>query len=113
MSAIHFEQVILLAVFFLLFAYCGFARNPSRNGMPASYYMVWGILAILANSIALLVLDMAGLSNYPILTLLQLKAVSIESSFIVLGYCLLVRAAATMMRQIMRPSGFRTRRSLL
>ena len=112
MNSIHFEQGILLTVFFLLFAYCGFVKNPTRSSLPASYYLVWGILAILANSIALLIREAAGLSNYPILTLIQLKAVSIESSFIILGYCLLVRAAATTLRNVLSPAAFRTRRSL-
>jgi len=113
MNSIQFEQGILLTVFFLLFAYCGFVKNPARNSMPASYYMVWGILAIIANSIALLILDTAGLSSHPILSLIQLKAVSIESSFIILGYCLLVRAAASTLRNVLSPAAFRTRRSLL
>lgn len=112
MTTINPEQGILLAVFFLLFAYCGFVKHPGR-GLPPAYFVVWGVLAILANSIALMAMNVAGLGDYAILDLLRLKQVSIESSFVILGYCLLVRAAANYVRILMTPSALRSRRSVL
>jgi len=96
------EHWILLAVFFAIFAVYGFIKKPrsARHCLPC---LAAGILAIGANTALLMVANRVGYGSFNILHQLTLQQASIESSLIVIGYCLMLRGLAILARAILTP----------
>ena len=106
------EQWLLLIVFFVIFAFCGFIRKPDPNLRPGKY-IIPGILLLIANSLLLLIANRIGYDSYNLFHLLSLKQIPIESSFIILGYCLIIRGIAIYLRYLFTPSLVKSRRTVL
>jgi hypothetical protein len=108
-----FEQWLLLGVFFVLFAIYGFTKSTQGSGCRPCYYIFIGILAVAANSLVLLMANRSGIDDFNLLHLIMLKQTTIESSFIVLGYCLIVQGIAMLIRWLFLPASIRASRNLL
>lgn len=91
------EHWILLSVFFAIFALCGF-MVPRKNSRPAAFYFAMGLLALVVNGVGLALARHLGYQAYSIFDLFTLQQVAIESTLIVFGYCLIVRAVAVFFR---------------
>jgi uncharacterized protein (DUF486 family) len=96
------EHWILLAAFFTIFAVYGFLKKPrsARHCLPC---LAAGILAIAANTALLMVANRVGYGSFNIVHQLTLQQASIESSFIVIGYCLMLRGLAILARAMLTP----------
>jgi hypothetical protein len=105
------EQWLLLGVFFLLFAIYGFTKNTRGSGCRPCSYIVFGLLAVLGNSLLLLIANRAGMAQFELLQLIMLKQATIESSFIVLGYCLIVQGIAMLIRSMFVPASVKASRN--
>jgi uncharacterized protein (DUF486 family) len=106
------EQWILLTVFFAIFAFCGFIKKPNLNLRPGNF-IIPGILLLIVNCLLLIVANKIGYDSYNLAHLLSLKQIPIESSFIVLGYCLIIRGIAIYLRYLFTPSLIKSRRTVL
>ena len=108
------EHWLLLCVFFLLFAIYGFTKNNKQvAGCRPCYYIAFGILAIVANSLMLFIANRTGLDNFNLIQMLTLKQTTIESSFIVFGYCLIIHGTAMFIRSLFIPASIKASRSFL
>jgi len=96
------EHWILLAVFFAIFAVYGFTRKP-RSAHHCLPCLAAGMLAIGTNTVLLMVANRVGYGSFNILHQLTLQQASIESSFIVIGYCLMLRGLAILARAVLTP----------
>ncbi len=105
------EQWLLLGVFFLLFAVYGFTKNTRGPGCRPCSYIIFGLLALIANSLLLLIANRTGMGQFDLLQLILLKQAAIESSFIVLGYCLIVQGIAMLIRTLFEPAAVRASRN--
>ena len=108
-----YEQWLLLGVFFILFAVYGFTKSTQGAGCRPCYYIFIGILAVAANSLVLLIANRSGVDEFNLLQLITLKQTTIESSFIVFGYCLIVQGIAMVIRWLFLPASVRATRHLL
>ena len=108
------EHWLLLCVFFLLFAIYGFTKNNRKfAGCRPCYYIAFGVLAIVVNSLILFVANRTGMDHFDLVQLLTLKQTTIESSFIVFGYCLIIHGTALFIRWLCSPASVRANRSFL
>jgi len=107
------EHWLLLGVFFLLFAIYGFTKNSRKAGCRPCYYIAFGILAIVTNSLVLFIANRTGVDNFNLVQMLTLKQTTIESSFLVFGYCLIIHGTAMFIRSLFVPASIRTSRSFL
>ena len=87
------EHWLMLVIFFAIFAACGLARGP-RSRLSPSASILLGLLMVFANSLVLLIANRIGYDTFNLRALLTLHQATIESSFIILGYCLIVRGVA-------------------
>lgn len=108
-----FEQWLLLGVFFVLFAIYGFTKSTQGSGCRPCYYIFIGLLVVAGNSLVLLLANRSGIDEFNLLQLITLKQTTIESSFIVLGYCLIVQGLAMLLRWFLLPASIRASRHLL
>lgn len=99
----HPEHWALLAVFFTLFALYGLLKKP-RPGHPCATVILAGLLSVAANAALLMLGNYAGYDSYDVLALLTLRQASVESSFIILGYCLIVSGITHLVRTIFAPA---------
>lgn len=105
-----FEQWLLLGVFFLLFAIYGFSKNIQGPGCRPCNYIIFGLLATVGNSMALLIADRTGMAEFDLLQLILLRQATIESSFIIIGYCLIVQGIAMLIKSLFVPTSVRASR---
>jgi len=108
-----FEQWLLLGIFFILFAIYGFTKSTRGAGCRPCYYIFIGLLAVAGNSLVLLMANRSGIDEFNLLQLITLKQTTIESSFIVLGYCLIVQGIAMLIRWLFLPASIKASRNLL
>jgi hypothetical protein len=106
------EHWLLLAVFFGIVAICALISKPKSNSQ-ALPCVTLGILAVLFNSFLLLLADRIGYGSYDVLSLVTLQQASIESSFVVIGYCLVVRGFALVARSLFTQNTARAGRTYL
>ena len=107
------EQWLLLGVFFLLFAIYGFTRKAKYSGCRPCYYIFFGILAIVGNALMLFIANRAGLDNFNLVKMITLEQTTLESSFIVLGYCLIIHGTAMLIKSFFVPASVKASRSFL
>jgi hypothetical protein len=105
------EQWLLLGVFFLLFAIYGFTKNTRTSGCRPCYYIVIGLLALAGNSLLIMIANRTGMAQLDLLQLIMLQQATIESSFIVLGYCLIVQGIAMLIRSLFVPASVKASRN--
>lgn len=105
-----FEQWLLLGVFFLIFAIYGFTKTAIGQGCRPCYYLFIGLFLIVANTLVLMLLNRTGVNQFELIPLLTLKQASIESSFIVFGYCLIIQGIAMSIKAIFFPSAIKANR---
>ena len=108
-----FDQWLLLGVFFLLFAIYGFTKSTRAAGCRPCYYILFGLLALVGNSLLLLLASRAGIAQFDLIQIITLKQTTIESSFIVLGYCLIVQGIAMLLKHLFVPASIRANRHYL
>ncbi len=96
------EHWLLLSIFFAIFAIVGFIKKPRSAGhcLPC---LAAGITAIAINTVLLVVANRVGYDSFNVLDQLTLQRVSIESTFIVIGYCLMLRGLAILIRALLTP----------
>jgi hypothetical protein len=97
------EHWALLAVFFTLFALYGLLKKP-RPGHAGGTSIVLGLLSVAANAGLLMLANHVGYDSYDVLALLTLKLASVESSFIIFGYCLIVSGITRLVRTFFAPT---------
>lgn len=97
------EHWALLAVFFTLFALYGLLKKP-RPGHPCATFILLGLLSVAANAGLLMLANYVGYDSYHVLALLTLKQASVESSFIIFGYCLIVSGITRLVRTFFAPA---------
>ncbi|NOY67561.1 MAG: hypothetical protein GXP13_09185 [Gammaproteobacteria bacterium] len=108
------EHWLLLGVFFLLFAIYGFTKNNRQvAGCRPCYYIAFGVLAIVANSLIMFIANRTGVDNFNLVQMLTLKQTTIESSFIVFGYCLIIHGFAMFIRSLFLSPAIKASRSFL
>ncbi len=108
-----FEQWFLLGVFFLLFAIYGFTKTTRGSGCRPCYYLFIGLLCLVVNSLVLVMINRAGIDQFNLLQIITLKHTTIESSFIVFGYCLIVQGLAMMVKSLFLPASIKASRNYL
>lgn len=106
------EHWPLLIAFFALFAVHGLSRRPGSTG-PCVSCIALGLLAVAANASVLLVVNRIGYGAYPVTELVLLQRVSIESSLIILGYCVVIRGIALFLRYVTSPNNIKMGRTYL
>ena len=86
-----------LVIFFAIFALCGLLgrRRPPGHGIGC---VALGLLALGANATLLLFADRFGYGDYDLLQLVTLRQTAVESTIIIIGYCLVVRGLAVVVR---------------
>jgi len=86
-----------LAIFFAIFGLCGLfgRRRPTGHGLGC---VGLGVLALGANSALLLLAGRIGYGDYDLLQLVTLREATVESTLIVIGYCLVIRGIAVVLR---------------
>jgi len=99
----HSEQWLILSIFFVLFAISGLLNRPRARRLESYQLFFIGLFTVIANVAILAVLNKAGMSDQNIFSALLLKNLSIESSFIILGYCLISRGVGQFFRQLFAP----------
>ena len=107
------EQWLLLGIFFLIFAVYGFTKNTRAAGCRPCYYVSFGVLALVGNTLALFIANRSGVDSYNLVQIITLKQTTIESSFIVFGYCLIIQGSAMFIRELFTPAHIRANRSFL
>ena len=99
----HSDQWVVLAIFFGLFAISGLFNRPRARQFESVHFYIFGALTIIANIILLVVLRKMGMSDQSIVSALTLRDLSLESSFVVLGYCLIARGFGQGIRNLVSP----------
>lgn len=94
------EHWLLVAVFFAIFAGCGLFERRRRSGAGC---MGLGILAVIANALLLVLANRIGYGQFDLLQLLMLQDATVESTLIVIGYCLMIRGFAQSLRFRLQP----------
>ena len=97
------DHWLLFATIFAIFFICGLVRR-NRPGQRQPPMFALGMAAVGLNTLALMAANMLGIEQFDILRLLTLREVTIESSFMILGYCLILRGIADRLRGAL-PSG--------
>lgn len=98
------EHWVLIAVFFAIFAGCGLFERRRRSGAGC---ISLGILALLANVALLVLANRVGYGRFDLLQLLTLQDAAVESTLIVIGYCLVIRGIAQSVRTRLQPRAYR------
>ena len=101
------EHWVLVAVFFAIFAGCGLFERRRRSGAGC---IGLGVLAVVANALLLALANRIGYGQFDLLQLLMLQDATVESTLIVIGYCLIIRGLAQSLRFRLHP---RTHRGLV
>lgn len=101
------EHWLLVAVFFAIFAGCGLFERRRRSGAGC---IGLGALALIANVMLLALANRVGYGEFDLLQLLTLQDATVESTLIVIGYCLIIRGLAQSVRMRFHP---RTHRGLV
>jgi hypothetical protein len=105
------DQWLLLSVFFLIFAGCGlFCKPKPANNILMTLFL--GLSAIAINCVLLFIADRISAGSYPIMNLLTLKKITIESTIIIIGYCLVLKSLGQFLRSVITPSQIRSRNYL-
>ena len=94
------EHWILVAVFFAIFACCGLFERRRRSGAGC---MGLGMLAVIGNALLLMLANRIGYGQFDLLQLLMLQDATVESTLIVIGYCLMIRGLAQSIRLRLQP----------
>ncbi len=97
------DQWIVLSVFFGLFAISGLINRPRSKNFEYYHLFFFGALTVIANIVLIAVMNNIGMSQQSVLSALKLNELSIESSFIVLGYCIISRGLGQFVRNIFSP----------
>jgi len=108
-----FEQWFLLGVFFLMFAIYGFTKTTRGAGCRPCYYIFIGLLCMVANSLVLVMINRAGIDQFNLLHIITLKQTTIESSFIIFGYCLIIQGFAMMIKSFFLPASVKAHRNYI
>lgn len=99
-----FEYWILIGVFFFLFAICGFNKKTRHGGCGPCHFIAIGFIIMAINCVVLMGANRIGYDEFNLLRLITLKTATIESSFIVLGYCLMIQGIAMFLKKLFIPS---------
>lgn len=97
------EHWVLLTIFFAIVALCSLTKKP-QTGLQALPCISLGILALVVNSGLLIAANQAGYGSYDIVSLLTLRDAVVESTLIIIGYALMVRAGAMIVRGLFTQS---------
>lgn len=97
------DHWLVLTIFFGLFAFSGLFEGSRTKRLEYVQLFLIGMFTIMANVVLLVLLKKAGMSQQGILDALILKNLSIESSFIVFGYCLICRGVGQFIRFQFKP----------
>ena len=108
-NTVSLQHWILLGIFFLIFAFCGLKQKHSKNGCTPCHYIALGIVSLVINSLLLVVANRVGYDQFNLLHLITLRQTTIESSFIILGYGLIIQGSALFIKNLVLPG--RTGRS--
>jgi uncharacterized protein (DUF486 family) len=106
------EHWMLLGIFFLIFALYGFLKKP-RSATQCLSCITVGLLALAVNAVALLVANRIGYGSYDIGQLLSLQRAAVESSLIIIGYCMIIRGLAMFVRGLFYPAVMKADRRYL
>lgn len=98
------EHWVLVAVFFAIFAGCGLFERRRRSGLGC---ISLGVLAVVGNALLLTLANRVGYGQFDLLQLLTLQDAAVESTLIVIGYCLMVRGLAQSLRLRFHPRAHR------
>lgn len=94
------EHWVLIAVFFAIFAGCGLFERHRRSGAAC---IGLGLLALVVNVALLALANRIGYDQFDVLQLLTLQDATVESTLIVIGYCLMIRGFAQSLRMRFQP----------
>jgi len=91
-----------LATFFAIVALCGLLgrQRPAHHGLGC---VAAGAVALGVNSALLLLADRVGYGDYDLLQLVTLQDAAVESTIIIIGYCLVIRGLAVVLRNCLMP----------
>lgn len=89
-----------LGVFFAIFALCGLLGRPRPAGHGLGCAGL-GALALGANAALLLLADRVGYGDYDLIQLVTLREAAVESTIMIIGYCLMIRGIAVVLRNCM------------
>ncbi|NIP73699.1 MAG: hypothetical protein GWO16_12025 [Gammaproteobacteria bacterium] len=106
------EHWTLLLAFFVLFAVHGLWRKPA-SPYPGIVCLMLGTGAVLLNAGLLLAANHLGYGSYPLLELLTLRQAALESSLIIVGYCIIVRGLCVFIRYMATPDPEKGGRTIL
>lgn len=98
------EHWVLIAIFFAIFAGCGLFERRRRSGWGC---IGLGILAVGVNALLLALGNRVGYGEFDLVQLLLLQDATVESTLIVIGYCLMVRGLAQSLRLRLQPRAHR------
>lgn len=98
------EHWLLVAVFFAIFAGCGLFERRRRSGANC---IGLGLLAVVANTLLLALANRVGYGQFDLVQLLLLKDATVESTLILVGYCLMIRGFVQSLRFRMQPRAHR------
>ncbi len=98
------EHWVLIAVFFAIFAGCGLFERRRRSGAGC---IGLGLLALTTNAALLALANRVGYGEFDLLQLLTLQDATVESTLIVIGYCLVIRGIAQSVRMRLQPRAYR------
>lgn len=97
------DHWLILLIFFGLFAFSGLFEGSKNRRLDSAHLFLLGMFIVMANVIVLALLQKAAMSQQGIIDALILKDLSIESSFIVFGYCLICKGIGQFIRNQFRP----------
>ena len=103
------DQWVILAIFFGLFALAGLFNKPRARQYEYYHFLLFGFLIVAANAVLIYFLNKSGATQHSILGMVLLKKMSIESSFMVFGYCLAFRGIGQFIRLQFSPSTYSKR----
>lgn len=103
-NAVPLQHWILLGIFFLIFAICGIKQKRGKNGCTPCHYIALGIVVLVINSAILFFANRVGYDQFNLVHLITLRQTTLESSFIVLGYGLMVQGAALFFKNLFIPN---------
>ncbi len=103
------EQWGLLGAFFVMFAISGL-NSRARRPLQCIPSLAAGMLIIAANLGLLTLANHFANETFNIFQLITLQSIAVESSLVIIGYCLIVRALAILTRTLLQAPAADTRR---
>jgi len=103
------QQWIVLAIFFTVFALAGLFNKPRSRQLEYFHFIGYGMLIIAINVVMLILLTTNTSGGPGLVNAVLLQETSIESSFIVFGYCMISRGLGQYLRGIFIADSYSSR----